>query len=376
MKVICMAKFAALLVLLSGGLAAQVQVDVHTEKASYFAGEPVKIILDMRNVGTSVVTYAECYGHVQFSVPNVAPSRESNIAGCYLAGRKLACIVDVPQQLKPTETRSFSYWLSDYRLLPGDYDLHVTGDAPVAGDVGGKELDATMRFAVVQPDQEALRLRFARYFAVVDSDNPAGRRARETIAEAAPPFLEKTLLAFLKHADSQEANMAAAALAQIDTASTRAAMRDLYRDSPGWVQSAILNALARTAAPDSLTFFIQQLPASPAVYATGVIGGDEAVYALKQAAGSAALDERSVILTALGNTKSSAAIPALLELSDNSDEVCRALATLTHRRWCSVSIEQRKASWKNWWNANAGNITIYGPDECSGPPEALPPIGL
>ena len=51
---------------------AQVQVDVRLEKIRYLAGEPIVVLVDVRNVGRESVGYSECDGDVGLgSVPVV-----------------------------------------------------------------------------------------------------------------------------------------------------------------------------------------------------------------------------------------------------------------------------------------------------------------
>jgi hypothetical protein len=104
----------------------------------------------------------------------------------------------------------------------------------------------------------------------------------------------------------------------------------------------------------------------------GHIGGDQAVHHLERGLPAAPSEIRPSIATALGNTRSRAAVPVLISMfGDNPawGDVCRALMTLTHRQWCDGTADDpaaKRGQWLRWWNENGPKASLFGPDNCPG----------
>jgi HEAT repeat protein len=174
---------------------------------------------------------------------------------------------------------------------------------------------------------------------------------------------------------------AAEALAEIDRPSSRAELIDWFdRSDDLRVRSSIVRAVATTRHPDNLPFLASVLPGRSteidngirrdAALGIGMIGGEAAVEALRDAPHSADPLVAGAMLLALGNTQSKSAIPILIERAEGqkgyvSNDVCTALIALTHRSWCSgVGLAETQKKWRTWWPANAEDVQVYSPDDC------------
>jgi len=122
-----------LLLLAATPAAAQVQVDLRLEKTRYLAGEPVVVVVDVRNVGDEPVGYGSGAGEVQLAVTGAERRQPPNIFGCFSGmgigvGRGRG---NHPPMLPPGQTTSFRYLLKEYELRPGQYQLTASGQADV-----------------------------------------------------------------------------------------------------------------------------------------------------------------------------------------------------------------------------------------------------
>jgi hypothetical protein len=138
--------------------------------------------------------------------------------------------------------------------------------------------------------------------------------------------------------------------------------------------------VARARHPDNLPFLASLLPgrSTPidnrirrdAALGIGMIGGEAAVAALRDAPRSPDPLVAGAVLLALGNTQAKSAIPILIERAEGqegyvSNDVCTALITLTHRSWCGgVGLAEAQKKWRTWWAANAKDMRVYSPDDC------------
>lgn len=321
-------------------------------------------------------------GHTELNVAGGQLKQTPKLWGCGggVGGGTGAGIFDAPET-PAGQSVAFHYLLKGYRLLPGAYNLRVSGHA-------GAPFDALLKL-LVRPGADAeLRQRYARYLKDAESPQPeTARLAREAIAEMAPPFLEPTIAAFADRSDS--VYLAVEGLGQIPTPQSRADLIRLYdRYDDPQLRASIVEKLAGLATPAELPFFTRILPgpASPlddrvrvfAILGIGRLGGDDAVHALESAPPSANPEVRWAVANALGNTRSAAAVPALIAMYADEQarpSVCSALATLTHRQWCSAvrTVADTEAQWRQWWQDHASRITLYGNDQCV-QPGALPPL--
>jgi hypothetical protein len=307
--------------------------------------------------------------------------------------------------LQPGKSTTFRYLLRGYRLKPGTYELHVSGAADVAWrepsfvqtgapqpafkrsitePVEGATIDRVLPLTIMAASEEELRAVYAPYVAAAaGSFSRTGYQAVGGILEMAPAFLEPEIRELVKRRGHERgfAYAAVGALAEIDTPSSRAELIDWFdRSDDLQVRSSIVNAVARARHPANLPFLASLLPGRStqvdnrirrdAALGIGMIGGEPAVEALRDAPRSPDPLVAGAVLLALGNTQSKSAIPILIERAEGqkgyvSNDVCTALITLTHRNWCGgVGLEETQRKWRAWWPANAGDVRVYAPDDC------------
>jgi hypothetical protein len=401
---------AVAMCLLAGPASAQVEVEVRTEKPQYLAGEPIFVLVEVTNVGTEPVAYggASFKPPLDLSVPNGERKAMKGLTGCE-GGIGIGLGVggtDHPPMLQPGKSTAFRHLLRGYRLKPGSYELRVAG----AVDVGWRDpgrfsnmgaprppftrsitdpveratIDRSLSLTIVAASEEELRAVYAPLVAAAaDSFTRAGYEAVDAILEMAPAFLEPEIRRLVKQRghDRGFARRAAEALAEIDTASSRAELIAWFdRSDDLQVRSSIVRAVASARHPDNLSFLTSLLPGRgtdidnrirrDAALGIGMIGGEAAVEVLRDAPRSPDPLVAGAVLLALGNTGSKSAIPILIERAEGqrgyvSNDVCTALIVLTHRSWCGgVGLEQTQTKWRTWWAANAKDVRVYSPDDC------------
>jgi hypothetical protein len=399
---------AVVILLLAGPAWAQVQVEVRTEKPQFLAGEPIFVIVEVKNVGTEQVAYggASVKPPPELSVRNGERRVIKGLTGCGSGsgvGGGFGVFIDHPPMLQPGKSTTFRYLLRGYRLKPGTYELHVSGTADVAWrepsfvqtgaprpaftrsitePVEGATIYRTVALTITAASEEALRAAYAPYVAAAESSPRAGREAVNGILEMAPAFLEPEIRTLVKQRGHERGFAAAAeALAEIDTPSSRAELIDWFdRSDDLQIRSSIVRAVAMARHPDNLPFLVSLLPGRStqidnrvrrdAALGIGMIGGEAAVEALRDAPRSPDPLVAGAVFLALGNTQSKSAIPILIERAEGqkgyvSNDVCTALITLTHRSWCGgVGLEETQKKWRAWWAANARDVRAYAPDDC------------
>ncbi len=412
------------LVLLLGVLAslpclAQVAVNVATNKAEYLVGEPILVTVAVKNIGTEPLGYSYCDGNMELTVENGTKKEHPNLFSCFVGngiGPGFGCGIDHPPLMHPNETRSFQYLLKGYKLTAGKYVLHAKGRAavrwsfgngvavfsPVAtptplqhhpGDpVEGAAFDLSFSIPIRDGSQTELEKAYQPYVADLGSFERR-RQAQEAIAEMAPEFLEKTILAFSK--DTQSQDLAVNGLGQIPTAESRTDLVALFDQSTDMnLRTKVVEALAYIATKDQIDFFSSLLPGRStkaddeirkwAALGLGRIGGDEAATALMRttlmrttlmrttARNNPNPEVRATIATALGNTRSRLAVPALINMYDPKDgqtssAVCDGLTTLTHYSFCNDDVSNAKkaqARWLGWWHARDTRTPLYANTQC------------
>jgi hypothetical protein len=387
----------------------QVKVDLRTNQATYLAGEPVFVVVDVTNIGTEPVGYSACDGHADLTVDGGRKKQSPNLFGCFAGfGGGSGCGIDHPPLMKPGQTVSFWYLLKGYNLPAGDYTLQAAGKAgvrwkyyPRAGGsvprhsetepVEGQMFNRSMKLVVEDATEAKLRERYASYVADAEGwDRERRPRAREAIAEMAPTFLEKTLLGFANQ--PEDAHLAVEGLGQISTAESRHDLIALFDASADLrVRAYIVEKLAGIGTPGEISFFSSLLAGRSsalddpirifAALGLGRIDGEESVKVLESAPRNPNPEVRASVATALGNTKDPDAIPALIrmyadETARVQDSVCSAFVTLTHYQWChgSGSGEMVQARWRAWWQSHSARLTLYDAGQCPEPGIPLPAV--
>ena len=358
---------------------AQVQVDVRLDKPRYLVGEPVVVFVDVRNIGNEAVGYSTCNTNVRLEIVGAARRVAPNILGCFSGmgfGVGSGCGSHDGRSLQPGQITTFRYLLEEYDLRPGRYWLSASGKA-VRGPVGA-EFARTVSLRVVAATERELRAAMAPLVSEADGGDTTRRHyARQAIVESAPPFLESLIARFA--AENQDDTSAIEALGRIASIGSRTHLKELLRRSrEARSRSSIVLALARIGHRDDADFLAgvlqdETLDLTSRGYAAlglGRAGGDAAVQHLERALAAASPDQRPTIATALGNTRSRAAVPALIgmfDLGPSYNDVCNALVTLTHRVWCDGSTEDPaddQRQWRRWWQQNGATAPIFGSDRC------------
>ena len=392
-----------LLLLAATSASAQVQVDLRLEKPRYLAGEPIVVVVEVRNVSDEPVGYSAGDGDVELVVNGAQRRVRPNIFGCFSwIGHFGGGGVDHPPLLPPGQATAFRYLLKDYDLMPGQYDLTASGKAGVrwkhypvyAPDVPpprhketvpvpGAQFDRTFPLNIVASTERELKAALAPLVADADARDPARRHhARAAIIESAPPFLDSLIARFA--AEDQFDDSAIDALGRIATTRSRRHLRAAFGSSSDSLRSSIVLALARVGHRDDAELFATVLGDATADRASrqyaalglGHIGGNRAVQRLDRALTAAPPELRSSIATALGNTRSRAAVPVLIGMYGNNparNDVCGALRTLTHRAWCDGTADDPAAERRQWlrrWNEDGAKAPIFGADDCPADPVA------
>jgi hypothetical protein len=385
-----------IMLLVGGGLLvtsvrAQVSVLARSAKSEYLVGEPIVVLLEIKNVGDDLVAYGGgCDSDMKMAVSDVTREPAPRY-GCSMGVVGGACVVmDHPPRLKVTESTSLRLLLKEYRLAPGNYTIEVSGKAPVYwkyyaseqqkhdlhSAVPGRDFLQAVPVRVRLGTDEELKQAYAPLIAATKNSFPVDRGAQEAIAEMAPEFLEDLITSF---ADDQYGKQyAVIGLRHLNTASSRKALVQLYDKSTDIVfRRAVVEALVELGNPDQLEFFASLLRGRQtsaneeirisALRGLGRIGGSKAVNEL---AHFQAQDQRleGELIYALGNTRSKEAVPVLIGrwTRETNNSTCGALGELTHRSWCRGDGINPVSHWKHWWQRHQSEAIIYGDDNCAG----------
>jgi hypothetical protein len=399
---IAMKASAVALLLIARAASAQVIIDAHLAKPEFIIGEPIHVVVDVTNLGSDVLSLPACCLDVTFTVPDgtrrTLPSLDpcDNVIGSVElfngAGPRPRIY------LRPDETFSYRSLVRGYVLSAATYELIASGTIQVRRDAAGGQANndaeaQTVSFThvlelVVQTATESdLREAFAPY--VADRGSPDAERqsaALDAIVEMAPPFLEE-IIATQTSIDSRVID----ALAWIGTREARTHLKALYAREPNDLEGALaVQAVARLAEREDFDFLNQVLQRNEsnesaqeyAALGLGKIGGDEAVRALDAADPTRPEIVRWIITIALGNTRSSRAVDALIERLGQTDAdpdlTCGALMNLTRYQWCDDTMKPLtvlRRRWARWWTTNARKVPLFSPaDGCPHFPELLPHV--
>jgi hypothetical protein len=207
------------------------------------------------------------------------------------------------------------------------------------------------------------------------------RQIRSGLAAQPAPGMESVFQHWLQLPNDFESD-AITGLKNLNTKESRAALAKIA-ETPNKPNSYIEEAA--TYALDEMgdvTYFslMVQLMASPnervqraAIRGAGALGGDAAVPVLLEKMRAAANTERNDAMSALGDTKSRAAVKALIDLSggkgNDYQNAWWPLFVLTHHSLPKVTYlrtaEQTHDAWQRWWDAGGKNALVYSPYECA-----------
>ena len=405
---VCCTLAVILFVSASKPAAAQVRVDTRLEKARYLAGEPVFVIVDVTNSRAEPARAGETFpirARVDLALVD-QPKRDllkalttcAPVASGTLAGFGSSAHAE---QLPPDARTTLRYLLQGYDLPPGRYRLEATGRV----DVGAQDVTIGQSFDLVVEEGgvEKLREAFAPYLAAADGTDAQLRwEARRAILTAAPPFLEERIAQFTREGDlwgNGNAPVGAEALARIGTPAARTVLQTLALESADpLLRDTFLSALASVATSHDQPFFAALLQdgSKPiavrrvAALGLGRIGSREAIDTLGRFMRNAERELLTFAFAGLANSRSRDAVPVLISTIDwapdpyvrvggwrhefEGGDVCDALLTLTHYRWCAGTSDRtgRKQLWEQWWARNGATIRVYSNDTC--PAEDSAPI--
>lgn len=392
----------------------QVRVDIQLSGEDYLKGEPVRVVLQVNNIGADPLAHSKWADKIELVIPGQQVRQNPWLGGCYFgrgSGGSLVGSTARPPQLEPGQTITLQRILEGYRLEPGEYTLVVSGEVgvrwpypemvppqtqpptpkhKVTDPVEGRLFNQLLRLVIREGSEAELRQRFNPYveWARTASDSEVQRIARESIAEMGPPFLREVILEFPNNL--YDLPLIVKGLRRINNDESRADLIALYdKNTDPTTRRQIVEALAGIATPKESRFLAGLLSSRIAAQDEGIrymaavgvgrIGGANAVKALADASQKMEPAGRHVVAKALGITRDASAVPVLIRLYEDGDNVtrdsvCGALQTLTHYQWCdgSGNVPRQVATWKRWWQRNAANVRIYGTDACPEPGAQLP----
>ena len=400
---------AVSLCLLATPALAQVQVSARTEKSSFLAGEPIFVVVDIKNVGDEPIGYnGGTIGRppLTFVVANGTPKPVVSLSACGspVSGPAIG-MVDHPPLLKPGAQISRRYLVGGYRLTPGSYELRVAGHAdvrwkyyPTLGNglpapppkhqdsdpVEGALVDQTLPLVIVAGTEAEREAAFKPYVAnAMEIYSESGLQSALAIFELAPPFLEAEIVKLVRYAGNRWGITApaASALAEINSPTSRRELIAWFdRSEDLRMRERIVDAIARARQPDYLEFLSSLLPGrstawddqirTTAAFGIAGIGGPAAVQALAAAPTSPNRLVQMMVVRALGNTGEKSAVPVLIDRvtwDDGSarNEICGALIQLTHYQWCDGNpAAEMQARWRRFWASNGSTMKIYPADKC------------
>ena len=367
------------------------------EKTLYLAGEPLFVVLTMRNKGNKSVW-------LDFKSPDVPslcqdfavemPGAESadQLWGCGIAGSCARGLREIP----PGESISLRQLLNrQFRLQRlGTYAVRAHTTVAVhnqnlfdSTQVDQFDVSDTLAVEVQRGSEDQLRAAFQRLVGELDSHDPMKRgEAAGAITELAPPILQDVLIELTR---TNYAFPAIAALRKADTLKTR---NELARIATGGGDSMLrieaIRNLGRTGDVNYLPTLSRLIESADkqiqnaAAEALGNLGGVGAVQQLATLATSPDANTRMAGANGLGVTHARQAVPILIRLLLDSDRnvqntAVSGLTLLTHHialdgnRWADMTTPQSAAAvhqrWLSWWTSRADVSKIYGMADCASP---------
>ena len=364
---------------LTNPASAQVRADVHLDKNQYLAGEPVFVVWEYGNIGSSDVPFdgfdpycpePGIRAPFAFAEPTVFPFPHDGLYDCeYLM-----------TTLKPGVTHETKFLLNHRFDLskPGTYDIVVsmgTGFSNSAHPSLPGALDGTKTLTLVlRPASEgALRRTYQPYFDVLNSDAYSQKReALRVLADSGAKFAETELLRFSSDPESgfDSQDLADEGLARLRTPAACARLAELADHPELHHQQTAIRQLGQCGDPGYMLFLFRLADRDStmrqfAILAAGEVGGEAAVDRLLSLhlQNSAEWETKFYALARTGSKRAAKAIiDALPYLHDGTLQYAalRSLATLTHRESREKDFAAQSQEWKQWW-ATSPKKVIYKP---------------
>jgi hypothetical protein len=362
----------------------ELAVRVQPEKPTSALGEPVFVVVEMTNISSRMVEFADDGECAQSFKPVTAVNHrtQDTLYGCSGGGVAGSCAGSFVQ-LKPREKLSHRYLLPD-EVEPdevGVFDYTLEGQIRFYADDGShavinqQDVSEAFTLDIVEAKQSEQEADYAPLVADLKSLDPKRRWiALRAITEHPQGFLEPVILKL-----SQEPQTMSISVSGLENLGTDRAKRRLaeltgseYKES---VRQPATTALAKLGDPACCDLMLQLMKegqgytSEVAARGAGLTCGDRAV---PQLASFLRLGPNTFppfeIAYALGNTKSRAAVPILIDLLGNSDVTVRraaseALYTLTHRPTGEDSASEHQ-HWISWWALEGKTAQIFDPTEC------------
>ena len=391
MRTILLVLFALLLFGNVEIVSAQIRRQVRLDKDHYAAGEPVFVLWEYTNVGSTSISFDKSDPYcpepgvsapsLRFSEPTVFPYPHDGAIDCE----------SVRGTLNPGETYTTRFLLNHRFDLsrPGKYDLAVQLGMGIDGSVhellpgvyGGTR---KLRL-VLQPSSEAeLRTAYQPYLDALRSDhNSARREALRVLADSGAKFAETDLLRFSSDprsgSDLQE--IADEGLARLKTPAACARLAELADKPELHHQQKAIEQLAQCGDSNYMLFLFRLADRDRALRGFAIlgaaeVGGDAAVDRLVSLASQGSLDRENAFY-ALGRTGSKRAARSIIEAlprlqdADSRLAALQSLRTLTHYESKKKDFEAQAQEWKQWW-ATSQKKPIYKPRDWQVPLTPLP----
>lgn len=284
----------------SANISAQIRANVHLSKERFLAGEPVFVIWNYTNSGTTAIAYeisdpycpepAIASPRLPFAVPTIFPYPHDGSWDCESQIRTL-------EPGERIETR----FLLNHRFnlnTPGEYHLvipldrailraRISGGGPAPG-INPEVVD--IRLVLEPASEQALRMAYQPYFEALDSQSPIDlNTAVRVLADSGASFAETALLRFSSDprigADVQD--VANEGLARLKGPAAFARLAELAANPELHHQQAALIQLAHCGDPGYMNFLFGLAFQQPnahdfatrdfAMSAAAEVGGERAV---------------------------------------------------------------------------------------------------
>jgi len=374
-----LASIATLLFSCTLGLSAQIKTEVHLDKDHYVAGEPVFVVWEYTNSGSTPMPFDRFDAYCP--MPTIsAPSLE--YAAPPVFPYPVDALVDCEAERKPLQPgeKYLTKFLLNHRFKlsrPGKYDLTVPMERGVEA-LGKGNLPATENISLIlEPSGEReLRKIYQPYFDALDSDGDKGYPGRHdavrVLADSSAPFTESQLLRFSSdpRTGSDVQAIANEGLGRLKTPAACARLAELADHAELHHQQTAIEQLGQCDDPSYMQFLFQLADRDHAMHyfavlAAGEIGGDGAVDRLLNLASPGSLDRENAFV-ALGRTGSKRAVKAIvdalpsLQEGPNGYAALSSLTTLTHHESREKEFGRKVQQWRQWWEKSQ-NEPIYKP---------------